>query len=58
MLVWCSGNWQIKEELGWNPKFTDLQQSLATAWQWIKAHPDGYEADYQGVPPLDHMISA
>jgi UDP-glucose 4-epimerase len=25
---------KIKRELGWNPKFADLDQIVATAWEW------------------------
>jgi UDP-arabinose 4-epimerase len=34
---------KIKEALGWSAKFTDLETSLATAWKWRQAHPDGYD---------------
>jgi UDP-glucose 4-epimerase len=29
-------------ELGWKPKFSKLEDIVATAWQWHKAHPQGY----------------
>jgi UDP-glucose 4-epimerase len=29
-------------ELGWNPRFPKLEDIVATAWDWHKAHPDGY----------------
>jgi UDP-glucose 4-epimerase len=29
-------------ELGWKPKFPKLQDIVATAWAWHKAHPRGY----------------
>ncbi|MBN1262258.1 MAG: UDP-glucose 4-epimerase GalE [Anaerolineae bacterium] len=32
----------IREELGWEPRFPDIETIVATAWQWHKAHPDGY----------------
>lgn len=28
--------------LGWQPKYTDLKQIIATAYQWHAAHPEGY----------------
>ncbi len=31
------------EELGWRTKFPELEEIIATAWQWHKEHPDGYE---------------
>jgi len=30
-------------ELGWKPRFADLETIIETAWQWHKNHPDGYE---------------
>lgn len=33
---------KIKRELKWEPRFTDLQLSLSTAWQWQSQHPQGY----------------
>lgn len=33
---------QIRKELGWTPKFPDLDDIIATAWAWRQANPDGY----------------
>ncbi|MFW6059677.1 MAG: UDP-glucose 4-epimerase GalE [Phycisphaeraceae bacterium] len=33
---------KIKHELGWQPRYTDLDRIVATAWRWFKTHPDGY----------------
>jgi UDP-glucose 4-epimerase len=30
------------QELGWKPKYPKLQNIVATAWAWHKAHPTGY----------------
>ncbi|NDV61466.1 UDP-glucose 4-epimerase GalE [Puniceicoccales bacterium CK1056] len=37
-----AGSDKIKSELGWNPKFTDIESIIETAWKWHSAHPDGY----------------
>jgi UDP-glucose 4-epimerase len=29
-------------ELGWKPEYPKLEQIIADAWRWHKAHPDGY----------------
>jgi len=29
-------------ELGWNPKYPKLDQIVTTAWDWHRAHPNGY----------------
>jgi UDP-glucose 4-epimerase len=33
---------RIRAELGWTPRFPDLETIIATAWTWRQAHPDGY----------------
>jgi UDP-glucose 4-epimerase len=33
---------KIQEELGWSPRYTDLDEIVATAWNWLKNHPHGY----------------
>jgi UDP-glucose 4-epimerase len=33
---------RITRETGWQPKFTVLDDIVATAWHWRLAHPDGY----------------
>lgn len=30
-------------ELGWRPRFADLEAIVASAWAWHSAQPDGYE---------------
>ncbi|MCE5268770.1 MAG: UDP-glucose 4-epimerase GalE [Planctomycetaceae bacterium] len=29
-------------ELGWSPRYTDLDGIVATAWNWFRRHPNGY----------------
>jgi UDP-glucose 4-epimerase len=31
------------KELGWEPKFNDLETIISTAWEWHKGHPTGYD---------------
>jgi len=33
---------KIKSELGWQPKFPDLDSIVRSAWDWRNAHPNGY----------------
>jgi UDP-glucose 4-epimerase len=33
---------KIKQELGWQPDSPDLESMVRSAWEWRKAHPDGY----------------
>jgi UDP-glucose 4-epimerase len=32
----------IRRELGWNPKYPDLETIIDTAWRWRQKHPRGY----------------
>ena len=33
---------KIRRELGWTPRHPDLSDIVGTAWDWHRAHPDGY----------------
>jgi len=33
---------RIRDELGWRPRCSDLDNILQTAWQWHERHPRGY----------------
>lgn len=33
---------KAQQELGWKPKFNDIEAIIATAWKWHKAHPGGF----------------
>ncbi len=33
---------RISRELGWEPRFPDLRDIMAAAWEWHTSHPDGY----------------
>ena len=34
---------KAKKELGWQPKWTDLEQIVQTAWKWHTDNPNGYD---------------
>ena len=34
---------KISRELGWKPKYTNLTDIIASAWDWHCKHPQGYE---------------
>jgi len=40
ILVASSQN--IQRELGWSPRLPDLEAIVRSAWEWRRAHPDGY----------------
>ena len=33
---------KIRDELGWQARYTDTQTMVRDAWNWFKAHPQGY----------------
>ncbi|GAB4512719.1 MAG: UDP-glucose 4-epimerase GalE [Anaerolineae bacterium] len=35
---------RIMAELGWEPDYNTLEQIVQTAWDWHKAHPNGYDS--------------
>jgi len=34
---------KIKKELGWNPKYNDLNKIIDSAWNWSKNNPHGFK---------------
>ncbi len=35
---------RIRREWGWTPRWTDLREIIASAWEWHRRHPQGYPA--------------
>jgi UDP-glucose 4-epimerase len=33
---------KIKRELDWKPEYAGLESIVRSAWDWRKAHPNGY----------------
>jgi UDP-glucose 4-epimerase len=33
----------IQQQLGWQPKISELGDIIASAWEWHRTHPQGYE---------------
>ena len=38
-----AGSERIRRELGWTPRYPDLQSIVQSAWEWHRTHPHGYE---------------
>ncbi len=34
---------KIQRELGWSPKYPELEQIIASSWEWHRSHPQGYK---------------
>ena len=35
---------RLQRELGWRPKYADIEQIVRHAWQWHQTHPHGYRS--------------
>jgi hypothetical protein len=35
---------KIKRELHWRPNYASLEDIVRSAWDWFRAHPNGYGA--------------
>ena len=35
---------KIREELGWLPAYPEIDQIIASAWEWHSTHPEGYSS--------------
>jgi UDP-glucose 4-epimerase len=33
---------EIREELGWEPRYPSIDQIIGSAWEWHQSHPNGY----------------
>ena len=33
---------KLREELGWEPQHSSVDEVISTAWKWHKGHPHGY----------------
>ena len=40
--VLVAGSEKIRKELGWSPRFSDLESIIRTAWAWKEKFPKGY----------------
>lgn len=47
--VLVAGSGKIRRELGWAPRFPELEAIIASAWAWKQRHPDGYGPGFTGV---------
>ena len=41
-VVLVASSERIRRELGWQPQHPDLRDIVRSAWEWYKAHPQGY----------------
>ena len=37
-----AGSEKVRAELGWEPRYQDVEKIIASAWAWHVAHPNGY----------------
>jgi UDP-glucose 4-epimerase len=36
---------RIRAEVGWQPRYPDLESIIGSAWEWRQRHPNGYVDD-------------
>ena len=41
--VLIASSQKAQNQLGWVPKYSDLDTIIKTAWEWHRSHPQGYE---------------
>jgi UDP-glucose 4-epimerase len=41
--VLVASSTKIREELDWNPRYQKLEDIVASAWEWHRGHPYGYQ---------------
>ncbi len=41
--VLIASSQKAADVLGWNPKYTSVEDIIATAWKWHSSHPNGYD---------------
>jgi UDP-glucose 4-epimerase len=41
MQIWSDCQ-KIREVMGWDAEYTDVEKSLGHAWAWRQSHPYGY----------------
>ena len=49
---------KIRDELGWNPRYPDLETIIRTAWEWHRTLPRDIKIDleFQVSKPESQMI--
>jgi dTDP-D-glucose 4,6-dehydratase len=48
---------KIKRELKWQPQYANLEDIVRTAWDWFRAHPNGYDAPKSSRTPSNAKSS-
>lgn len=43
--VLIASSTKAKETLGWAPKYTNVEEIIASAWNWHSNHPNGYKGE-------------
>lgn len=44
--ILISSSGKAMNELGWKPRYPNLEEIIETAWLWHKTHPNGYIASF------------
>lgn len=49
-VVLVASSERAQKELGWRPKYGEIEKIIATAWKWHKNHPKGYTSSKKVIP--------
>lgn len=57
--VLCASPNRITKELSWQPRFSDIESIVRSAWEWKQKHPVGYQASETELlsPSAGHLVS-
>ena len=47
--VLVAGSQRIRDELGWQPRYAELKDIIASAWAWHQANPRGFLRSEEGI---------
>jgi UDP-glucose 4-epimerase len=50
--VLIASSQKIQSELGWKPKYPDLETIIASEWKWFSKHPQGYAVSSEAKVPV------
>ena len=48
---------RLQRDLGWRPRYADLETIVRHAWHWHQSHPHGYRSVREGRPPREDTRS-
>ena len=47
---------KIRRDLGWQPRFPDLETIVESAWRWHRTHPNGYPKSLESLTSTHELL--